>query len=429
VLSAEKNRQLCEVGPGTPMGELLRRYWMPIGGASEFDRRAIKRMKLLGEDLVLYKDRSGNFGLLARNCPHRRADLSYGYVEDVGLRCNYHGWLMDRDGSVIEQPYEDTTNPGLNFKAKCHTKAYPVREVAGLLFTYMGPDPAPELPVWEPFTWSNGFREIVITEVPCNWFQCQENSCDPVHFEWMHDNWGARLQGATDNPASKHLKLEFDEFDYGFTYRRVREGQPDGSELWTVGRVTLWPNGFYLGSHFEWRVPMDDENTLNICWFFARVPKERTYLQPRVPTWYGPTKDEKGRWITSHVINQDIIAWVGQGRIADRTQETLASSDRGIAMIRRRFFNEMVAVAAGRDPKGIIRDPDAAKCVPLPTVGLERNRGGVPASEISTDPWYSRRLTRFPWHAGQPQEVWDEYIAAMGVPAVRNDPIEVEAEA
>jgi 5,5'-dehydrodivanillate O-demethylase len=426
VLTAEKNRQLCEVGPGKPMGELLRRYWMPIGGVGEFDKRAIKPMKLLGESLVLYKDRSGNFGLLGRNCPHRRADLSFGYVEDVGIRCNYHGWLMDRDGSVLEQPYEDTANPGVNFKAKCHTKSYPVREVAGLLFTYMGPAPVPELPVWEPFTWENGFREVVVTEVPCNWFQCQENSCDPVHFEWMHDNWGDHLQGSTQNNAPKHLKLDFDEFEHGFTYRRVREGQPEGSELWTVGRVTLWPNGFYLGSHFEWRIPMDDENTLNICWFFARVPRERTYVQAKVPTWYGLTKDDKGRTITSHVINQDIIAWVGQGTIADRTQETLATSDRGIAMMRRRFFSEMDLVAQGKDPKGIIRDPEVAKCVPLPTVGLDQNREGVPMAENATHPFFSRRLARFPWHAGQPQEVWEEYIEAMGVPTVRNDPIGAE---
>src|SRR5262249_39894942 len=209
VLSPEKNRLLTQVGPGTPMGELLRRYWMPIGGASELDKNPIKPIRLMGEDLVLYKDQGGRFGLLDRHCPHRRADLSYGFVEETGLRCNYHGWLMDESGRCLEQPYDDIVNPSSRAKERCSTKAYPVKECAGLLWTYMGPQPMPELPVWEPFTWENGFREIVLSDVPCNWFHCQENSCDPVHFEWMHENWSLRLSGKAGPYAGKHLKLKF----------------------------------------------------------------------------------------------------------------------------------------------------------------------------------------------------------------------------
>ena len=197
VLSAEKNKIITQVGPGTPMGDYLRRYWHPIGGASELDTNPIKAMRLFGEDLVLYKDLGGKYGLIDRNCPHRRADLSYGFVEETGIRCNYHGWLMDQRGNVIEQPYDDTVNPRGKARERCLAKAYPVKECAGLLFAYMGPQPAPELPVWEPFTWENGFREVVISDIPCNWFQCQENSCDPVHFEWMHENWNVRLKGET----------------------------------------------------------------------------------------------------------------------------------------------------------------------------------------------------------------------------------------
>src|SRR5262245_1221184 len=141
------------------MGELLRWYWMPIGGASEFDENPIKPIRLLGEDLVLYKDHGGRFGLLERHCPHRRADLSYGFVEQQGIRCNYHGWLMDESGRCIEQPYDDIVNPRSRAKERCATTAYPVKECAGLLWTYMGPQPMPELPVWEPFTWENGFRK------------------------------------------------------------------------------------------------------------------------------------------------------------------------------------------------------------------------------------------------------------------------------
>ena len=162
-----------------------------------------------------------------------------------------------------------------------------------------------------------------------------------------------RLNGKSGAYAAKHLKLVFEEFDYGFIYKRVREGQREGDPVWTVGRVTLWPNGFYLGNHFEWRVPIDDENTLSVCWFFMRVPKGREpYVQDKVPTWVSPIKDANGRWISSHVINQDIIAWVGQGTIADRTKENLGASDLGIAMMRKRLFEELDAVARGDEPKG-----------------------------------------------------------------------------
>ena len=151
-----RNEMLTRVGRGTPMGELLRRYWHPIAGASELADNPIKPIRLMGEDLVLYQDLSGRYGLLDRHCPHRRADLSYGFVEKAGIRCNYHGWLMDEHGGCVEQPFEDTFNPASPLRKKCTSPAYPVRELAGLLWTYMGPEPAPDLPVWDPFTWSNG---------------------------------------------------------------------------------------------------------------------------------------------------------------------------------------------------------------------------------------------------------------------------------
>jgi 5,5'-dehydrodivanillate O-demethylase oxygenase subunit len=222
LLTAARNEMLTRVGPGTPMGELLRRYWQPVGGASELDTDPIKPIRLLGEDLVLYRDGGGRYGLIDRHCPHRCADMAYGWVEERGIRCSYHGWLIDEAGRCIEQPYEDTASPKPS-KSGCDAKAYPVKECAGLLFAYLGPLPAPELPVWEPFTWPNGFREIVLADVPCNWFQCQENSIDPVHFEWMHDNWANRQRGGDANAAPKHLKLRFEEFEHGFVYKRVRE--------------------------------------------------------------------------------------------------------------------------------------------------------------------------------------------------------------
>ena len=123
-------------------------------------------------------------------------------------------------------------------------KAYPVEEKAGLLWAYMGPLPAPLVPTWDIFTWTNGFRQIVFADTPCNWLQCQENSIDPVHFEWMHENWTQRLNGDNGAYGPKHLKLKFEEFDYGLVYKRVRENTDETDPNWTVGRVALWPNGF-----------------------------------------------------------------------------------------------------------------------------------------------------------------------------------------
>src|SRR3954469_19038556 len=364
---------LTETSAGTPMGELLRRYWWPIAGANEFAEPGAKPVRLLGEGLVLYKDLGGHYGLLDRHCRHRRADLSYGYVEECGLRCNYHGWLYGADGACLAQPYEDMAHPERRLRDEIRIKSYPVEERGGLLWAYLGPEPRPLVPDWEFFSWPNGFRQIVLAEIPCNWFQCQENSIDPVHFEWMHDNWSLRLRGA-DGGAPQHLKIRFEEFDHGFIYKRVREGQSESDRYWTVGRVALWPNGFYLGSHFEWRVPVDDENTLSVAWFFMRVPKGREpYVQNSVPTWKSPIRGEDGRWITSHVINQDIVAWVGQGAVADRTKEHLRSSDVGITMMRNRFFEEIEAIKAGREPKGVIRDPKRAAGIDLPDMARELN--------------------------------------------------------
>jgi 5,5'-dehydrodivanillate O-demethylase oxygenase subunit len=419
MLTHDKNALLCQVGPGTPMGNLMRRYWMPIAGASEFDEEnRVKPVRLFGENLVLYRDLAGTFGLIDRHCCHRRADLSYGFVEECGLRCNYHGWLYDEAGRCLAQPYEDMAHPEANMKARIKIKAYPVREHAGLVWAYLGPEPVPLLPIWEPFTWKNGFVQIVISEIPCNWFQCQENSIDPVHFEWMHANWSVRLDGKTGPYSPRHTKVDFDEFDYGFVYRRVREDTSENDELWQVGRVCLWPNCLFTGNHFEWRVPIDDDNTLSIGWFYNRVPKDREpYQQNRIPTWHSPIKDEKtGRWISSHVMNQDFIAWVGQGAVADRSKENLAASDKGIAMIRRRFFQDLEGIEAGQDPKAVIRDEKLKDCVPLPIMGREILTRGLTREQVASTPEGRFLMRPFPFLVGQPDEVKRAYAEAMGTP-------------
>ena len=417
MLDEARNRMLMEVGPKKPMGKLLRRYWMPISAVSEFDKKATKPIRLLGEDLVLYKDLSGTFGLIDRNCHHRRADLSYGFVEKCGLRCNYHGWLYDKDGSCIAQRYEDTVSTKSDKKNLVKIKAYPVETKAGLLWAYLGPDPAPLVPTWEPFTFNNGFVQIVFSVVPCNWFQCQENSLDPVHFEWMHANWTMRLKGIEGPYSPAHLKVDFEEFDYGFRYLRLREDTDENNPLWTIGRCCLWPNCLFTGDHFEWRVPIDDENTLSVGWFFNRVPQGREpYIQDSIPSWTSPLTDpETGRWIDTHVMNQDFIAWVGQGTFADRTKETLGKSDKGIAMLRKQFFDDMELSDNNKtDPKGIVRDPDINECIQLPIMNRKRFLEGLTPEEMA-DPndIHGRSTKRFVFLAGQPQEVWETYCEAM----------------
>jgi 5,5'-dehydrodivanillate O-demethylase len=418
MLDQAKNKLLTQVGAGTPMGELLRRYWMPIAGVSEFENQHIKPVRLLGEDLTLYKDLSGTFGLVDRRCPHRRADLSYGFVEQCGLRCNYHGWLFDERGHCTEQPYEDVAAPQAHFKDKIRVKSYPVEAKAGLLWAYLGPQPAPLVPEWEPFTWPNGFVQIVFADVPCNWFQCQENSIDPLHFEWMHMNWSMRLSDKVGPYSPRHLKLAFEEFDYGFVYRRIREGMSEQDLLWTVGRVCLWPNALFTGDHFEWRVPVDDENTLSVTWTFSRVPKEQEpYVQERIPAWHGPVRDETtGRWISSHVMNQDFVAWIGQGTIADRTEEHLGTSDRGIIMLRDRFLDDLELIKQGRDPKAVIRDPEVNRSVRLPIAERKILTEGATREELLAHPLLGKQLTNgFPFQAEQPDDVRRAYEQAMGI--------------
>ena len=207
LLTAERNEMLTRVGAGTPMGELLRRYWQPhcwrksTSRSIRSSRYALWARTWCSTAISMDAMASSN-----RHCPHRRADLAYGWVEETGIRCSYHGWLMDGLGRCLEQPYEDIASPKPS-RAGCDAKAYPVKECTSLVFAYLGPKPAPELPVWEPFTWPNGFREIVLADVPCNWFQCQENSIDPVHFEWMHDNWAAG-SGNDSNAAPKTSQTE-----------------------------------------------------------------------------------------------------------------------------------------------------------------------------------------------------------------------------
>ena len=149
MLSREENETLTRVGPGTPVGELLRCYWHPVAAVAQLEDKHTMAVKILGEPLVLYKDLKGCYGLIEPQCPHRRMSFLYGVPEERALRCAYHGWRFDETGKCLEQPYEETEDPEGRFKEKIKIKGYPVEALGGLLFAYLGPQPQPLLPRWE----------------------------------------------------------------------------------------------------------------------------------------------------------------------------------------------------------------------------------------------------------------------------------------
>jgi 5,5'-dehydrodivanillate O-demethylase len=183
MLSAATNQKLTRVGPGTPGGDLMRRYWFPIATSADVMEPTAKAVRILGEDLTLFRDKSGRLGLITQRCPHRRVNLRLGIPEEEGLRCLYHGWMFDTSGQCVEMPAE---SPESTFAARIKVDAYPVEELGGLIFGYLGPQPAPELPRWSLFVADNVFRMIGSTMLDCNWLQCQENSIDQTHLEWDH---------------------------------------------------------------------------------------------------------------------------------------------------------------------------------------------------------------------------------------------------
>ena len=372
MLTKEQNERLTHVGPGTPMGELLRRYWHPFAAVGELDARPTKAIRILGENLVAYKDRSGTYGLIERLCPHRRVDLSYGIPEENGLRCMYHGWLYDETGQCTEQPFEETVHPDGRFKEKVKVRAYPVKALGGLLFTYMGPQPAPLLPNYDILVQTDRvWREAFIAELPCNWLQCMENSVDPVHLEWLHGVYGAyaaRLDGRRDAVAEgvatygRHKKIGFDTFERGIVKRRVYGKSTETDPKWSVGHPLLFPNILQQGGggryFFQFRVPIDDTHTwhteLTSYWFPEDVDVPP---QTEVPYQYIPLKRPDGTWRSDDTVSQDHIVWLLQGAIMDRSEERLGESDTGLIFYRRMLEEQMQVVADGGDPINVLRDP------------------------------------------------------------------------
>jgi 5,5'-dehydrodivanillate O-demethylase len=395
MLTQEANDRYSRVGPGTPTGELMRRYWHPIAAVSQMNDKSTKKVRLLGEDLILYKDKSGTFGLMEPHCAHRRMNMIYGIPEENGLRCPYHGWLYNETGQCIEQPYEETEDPDARFKDKIQMKAYPVEQKAGLLFAYMGPQPAPLVPNWDVFAADGVLRDLGYAELPCNWLQCQENSLDPVHLEWLHVAWANYIREQNDElnevkTVRAHKTIQFDNFKHGIIKRRIWEGGSEEDTEWKDGHPIVFPymlrqggDGFNLegskrwtfklGPAFQIRVPIDDYTTGH--WWvacypmiegdLAQKPEEIPYYNPPVPML--DENDQPVFPILRSNSGQDVAAWITQGNIADRTGEHLGRSDKGIIQFRQMLEENIRLVEEGKDPMNTFRNPEENKYIAFMT--------------------------------------------------------------
>jgi len=362
MLSKEENEMLTRVAPGTPAGELLRRYWLPVAVARELtEENPAKFVQILSEGLVLFRDQSGRVGLIADRCSHRGASLLYGRVEKRGIACAYHGWLYDIEGNCLECPAEPAESK-LHLTVK--HRAYPVQKFIGLYWTYMGPKPAPLIPRYDVWVRKDGRRRILVQpQLDCNWFQAMENSADPAHLQILHQNTANRgrtplstTRGFTDDVA----QFEFHEFPYGLMKKRIyKSGEVDQHPV-------IFPNILRQANATQIRVPMDDTHTRIFFVRFDPTPDRSEVEEEGDPPveYVRPYKNPPDALhpftrfdMSKEVQAQDHMAWETQGPIADRTPERLATSDQGVVMLREMTLREMKRVQQGLDPKGVIRDP------------------------------------------------------------------------
>ena len=392
MLTTEENVILTHVGPGTPAGELLRRYWHPVAVAGELtEEKPIKGVKILGEKLALFRDKQGRYGLVGERCPHRSASLAYGRVEADGIRCPYHGWKFDGRGRCLEQPAEP---PDSTYKDRIRHKAYPVQKLAGFLFTYMGPEPAPLLPRWDVLAREDGRHWTVIESMlDCNWLQPMENSVDPSHLYWLHGSSGH----LGDHMAQFQEKREFIKFQYGIWKRRTTPGKTPSDPPMVDEHPLLFPSilrhvsklrdGGGLRHNLQIRVPVDDTHTQVYRANFVPSSTERSPLDQDPPYEYCALKTPGGEYNMSLVPAQDSMAWETQGPIADRTQEHLGVSDEGVIMFRKLLKEQIEIVQRGGDPMGVIRDPKKNKTIYLDVINerIGLYRSPKPKAEVMAE--------------------------------------------
>jgi 5,5'-dehydrodivanillate O-demethylase oxygenase subunit len=352
-MEQQENELLTRIGPGTRMGNLLRRYWWPVGFSQKVTTIPVPT-RILGEDLVLFRDGAGKVGLLDRSCPHRSASLENGRVEQNGLRCCYHGWLFAADGQCLDMPAEPADTPLLKH---VKAKAYKTQEAAGLIFAYMGPDPAPLLPAYDLLVRDDVDRVVRAGLDRCNWLQRAENGADPAHSMALHASVYPSI--ALKRPNVVYEKTWYG-MRFGITYESGSENvfhqiMPAHTRRLGARTVDKRP-----AQYLHFRVPLDDTNTLT---YIIEAVKTEDGKPGTITTRgshsrpVGATHEriDDGWWgIASR--DQDRVAQESQGVIVDRSKEILASSDQGIAMFRRMLRDGLTAIDNGGDPMGVIRD-------------------------------------------------------------------------
>jgi phenylpropionate dioxygenase-like ring-hydroxylating dioxygenase large terminal subunit len=361
------NKDLTEVGRDTPMGELMRRYWHPIGLAADAGTTP-KAVRALGEDLILFRDGQGRPGLVTARCCHRGTTLYYGRVEERGIRCCYHGWLFDVEGHCLEQPCEPG---GGRIRDRIRQPWYPVQERYGLIFAYMGP-PAkqPVLPRYECLEVLAPGETIEADDssigsgggviVPCNWLQHWENIPDVFHVPILHGAFSG-VQFVAQMGIMPKVRWELEptgvktisvrELDDGRVHYRITEAALPTLRVVPNPRVAEYCGVESLG----WVLPIDDTHFR--IYVAGRVKakgdlaKKRSRMNGKL--WSELTEEEHQKF------PGDYEAQVGQGPITFHSDEHLATSDQGVAMARRLLQRQLDAIAAGRDPAGVSFDPAA----------------------------------------------------------------------
>jgi nitrite reductase/ring-hydroxylating ferredoxin subunit len=360
------NPALTEVGPGTPMGELLRRYWHPIGLASDASDTP-RKVRVLGEDLILFRDKGGRPGLVHPNCAHRGASLYYGRVEERGIRCCYHGWLFDVEGNCVEQPCEPEMGRA---RGRIRQPWYPVQELYGLVWAYLGPpEKKPVLPRYDALERLDEGEALETNDasiggggpqvIPCNWLQHYENLVDPFHVVVLHSTFsGTQFVEA----MAQMPEVSWDTVELGVRTTSIRR-MPDGKIFRRISqagiptlRVIPSPRVGRYGpvESLGWILPIDDRSFR--IYVVGRVSEkgELARMRSRMngKLWEELTEEEHQR------MPGDYEAMVSQGAIARHSEEHLATSDRGIVMLRRFLKEQLEALQRGEDPAGVSFDPD-----------------------------------------------------------------------
>ncbi|MBM2810567.1 MAG: Rieske 2Fe-2S protein [Chloroflexi bacterium] len=378
MLTQEANDRLTRVGPGTPMGELLRRYWQPVALIEELPAGgAPLPVRLMGEDLVLFRDDQGRPGLLGLHCAHRGADLSYGRIEDGGLRCIYHGWLYDVNGRCVEQPGEPA---GSTFHERIRHRAYPCREAGGMVLAYLGPGEPPLLPAYPFLTASDTHRYNSKILHACNFLQANEGNYDPCHTPFLHRYNEPGPHATTYIAAHNVPSLDVELTDYGLRIYQLRKLDADKTYVrltnFVLPNLCAFSAGGNDGYTCNWHVPIDDTHHWKFVIQFRqerpmdltevagernavradyRIERSRAnrYLQDREEM-----KERSFAGLGRAFQAQDMCATEGEGPIQDRTQEHLGRTDVAVAAGRTLLLAAMDAVEAGDDPLHVLRAPN-----------------------------------------------------------------------